>query len=99
MTAVSSPKRLGNLDVSLRFHTHPLAPCTIQVGGSPLVSAMHAACPCFGLGWVLCYLRGTFRGIPCSTHNDPTLPGDTAVLVGQGHTRDLTPHPCSAFIR
>jgi hypothetical protein len=25
------------------------------------------------------------------TDNDPTLPGDTAVLVGYGHTRDLTP--------
>jgi hypothetical protein len=42
------------LDVSLRFHfhTHPLTPCTMQVGGSPMVSAMLLAlASAWGWGW------------------------------------------------
>jgi hypothetical protein len=52
---------LGNLDVSLRFHAHPLTPCTIQVGGSPMVSAM---LPALASAWGgVCNLRGAFRGV------------------------------------
>jgi hypothetical protein len=52
---------LGNLGASLRFHTHPLTPCTIQVGGSPMVSAMLLALASAWGG--VCNLRGTFRGV------------------------------------
>jgi hypothetical protein len=51
-----------------------------NTGGWVSPGASDAACPCFGLGVFLCYLRETFRGIPCGTHNDPTLPEPTAVL-------------------
>jgi hypothetical protein len=63
----------------------------MQVGGSPLVSAMLLAlASACGVVYVTCV--GLFVGF-AGTHNDPTLPGDTAVLVGQGHTRDLTHTP------
>jgi hypothetical protein len=32
--------RLDVPRLPLRFHTHPLTPCTMQVGGSPMVSAV-----------------------------------------------------------
>jgi hypothetical protein len=46
--------------------------------------------PRLGVVYVTCV--GLFVGF-AGTYNDPTLPGGTAVLVGQGHTRDLTHAP------